>query len=53
MEVIDSMLRDRRDYFNKGATPLPGKMHVLKNITRVIHKGVIMSLTETFVRALT
>ena len=27
------MLRDGRDHFNKGATLLPGKMHVLENTT--------------------
>ena len=47
------MLRDVRDHFNKGATPLPVRMHVMENTTKVIHKGALMSLTETFVRILT
>ena len=47
------MLRDGHDHFNKGATLLPGRMHVLENTTKFIHKGALMSLTETFVRILT
>ena len=47
------MLRDVRDHFNKGTTLLPGRMHVLENTTKVIHKGTLMSLTETFMRILT
>ena len=47
------MLRDGRDHFNKGATLLPGRMHVQENTTKFIHKGAPMSLTETFVHILT
>ena len=47
------MLRDGRDHFNKGATLLPGRTHVLENTPKFIHKGAFMSPTETFVRILT
>ena len=47
------MLRDGRDHFIKGVTLLPGRMHVLENTTKFIHKSALMSLTETFVRILT
>ena len=47
------MLRDGRDHFNRGATLLPSKMHVLGNTTKVIHKGVLLYFTETFVGILT
>ena len=48
------MLRDGRDHFNKGATLLSGRMHLLENTTKLYtDKGALMFLTETFVRILT
>ena len=38
LKLLKSVLRDGRDHFNKGATLLPGKMHVLEN-TKFTHKG--------------
>ena len=49
LKLCNSVLRDGRDHFNKGATLLPGKMHVLENAIKFTHKGVRTSLTKTFV----
>ena len=39
LKLLNSVLRDGRDQFNKGATLLPGKMHVLENTIKFAHKG--------------
>ena len=39
LKLLNSVLRDGRDQFNKGATLLPGKMHVLENTIKFTHKG--------------
>ena len=52
LKLSNSVLRDGRDHFNKGATLLPGKIHILEDATKLTNKGVPTSLTETFVRIL-